>query len=132
MQIDPRRVREAGREVYGRDIYSREAHERGPYQEGRTGIRLPEDREPLPDDRHPGLWILTAVLLVIGLALIVLLSLPKNNSVRIKAADAVRVVTSPIENLVERKKQEPARIDGPLPPALLWTGFAWLTKTAWR
>jgi hypothetical protein len=112
MKIDPRRMREAGREAYGREIYSREAHERGPYQEGRTGIRLPEDREPLPDDRHPGLWILTAVLLVIGLALIVLLSLPKNNSVRIKAADAVRVVTSPIENLVERKKQEPARIDG--------------------
>ena len=112
MKIDPRRLREAGREVYGRDIYSREAHERGPLQEGRTGIRLPEDREILTDDRHPGLWILTALLLVIGLAVIVLLSLPKNNSVRIKAADAVRVVTSPIENLVERKKQEPARIDG--------------------
>ena len=112
MKIDPRRLREAGREVYGRDIYSREAHERGPLQEGRTGIRLPEDRELLTDDRHPGLWILTALLLVIGLAVIVLLSLPKNNSVRIKAADAVRVVTAPIENLVERKKQEPARIDG--------------------
>lgn len=112
MKIDPRRLREAGREVYGRDIYSREAHERGALQKGRTGIRLPEDREILTDDRHPGLWILTALLLVIGLAVIVLLSLPKNNSVRIKAADAVRVVTSPIENLVERKKQEPARIDG--------------------
>ena len=112
MKIDPRKLREAGREVYGRDIYSREAHERGALQDGRGRIRLPEDRESPQGDRHPGLWIITAVLLVIGLAVIVLLSLPKNNSIRMQAADTVRVATVPIENLLEQKKQEPARIVG--------------------
>ncbi len=107
------------REAYGREIYSREAHERNMadprtirnIQEDRYGYRLPEDRDPPQSDRHPALWAVTALLLAIGLAAVILLSLPKNDSIRKQASEAVGKITAPLENLLAQKNIEPARID---------------------
>ncbi len=111
---DPRYSRE-----YGREIYSREAHERDPrdprsirnIQELQYGGRQAESREPGSGRNHPVLWIITALLLIAGLAAVILLSLPADNSLRKQAAEAVGNVTAPLENLLERKNADPARID---------------------
>ena len=108
-----------GRESYGRDIYSREAHERDPrdprnlrmMQEGRYGIRMPGEREPERSKSHPVMWTITALLLIVGLAAVILLSLPEGNSLRMKATDAVGAVTGPVEDLLERTNRGPARIE---------------------
>ena len=107
------------REAYGREIYSREAHERNQgnppavrnFQGDRYGYRLPEDRDPAGSGRHPVLWTITVLLLVIGLAAVVLMCLPKNDSIRKQASEAVGKVTAPLEELLARKNIEPARID---------------------
>ncbi len=111
---DPRYARE-----YGREIYSREAHERDPrdprrirnLQEMRYGGRQAENREVRSGRRHPVLWIITALLLVAGLAAVILLALPTDNSLRQQAADAAGKVAAPLENLLERKNSDPVRID---------------------
>lgn len=111
-------AREA-REAYGREIYSREAHERNQgdprtvrnIQGDRYGYRLPEDRDPPEGKRHPVLWAVTVLLLAVGLAAVILLSLPKNDSIRKQASEAVGNITAPLEDLLARKNIEPARID---------------------
>ncbi len=108
-----------GREAYGRELYSREAYEKTPgdprnirtEQEGPYGIRLPEDRKPGTGRKHPVMWAVTALLLLVGLATVILLSLPKNNLLRKQASEAAGNITAPLENLLERKNQDPVRID---------------------
>ena len=46
------------------------------------------------------------LLLVIGLAAVVLMCLPKNDSIRKQASEAVGKVTAPLEELLARKNIE--------------------------
>ena len=125
MSQDPRLrqgLRDSGRSNrvnYGREIYSREAHERdlrdpGIFripQEERRGARLPEDRNQRGSRSHPVMWTITLLLLVIGLTAVVLLQLPKNNSLRMQASKTVGNLVIPLENVLLKKNPEPARIE---------------------
>ena len=111
--------RKYSREVYGRETYSREAHERDPRDpanfrittESRYGERLSGERNQRGSRNHPVLWVITSLLLVIGLAAVALLLLPKNNSLRTQASKAVGSITAPLENALLKKNPEPARIE---------------------
>ena len=111
---DFRSAGEYSREGYGRDIYSREAHVRDPrdprnipnMQDGRYGVRLPGDRDVPAAKKHPVLWGITALLLVVGLAAVILLLLPKDSTLRDQASDTVGKLTAPLETLLENKSKE--------------------------
>ena len=121
MSPDPGTIQAAreARKAYGREIYSREAHEREPENSGnirniqgdRYNFRMPGEREPGKGRSHPVMWTVTALLLIIGLAAVILLSLPKNNSIRKQASEAVGKITAPLEDVLTRRNTEPARID---------------------
>ena len=111
--ITPRQARE----VYGQETYAYEP--RDPRRIGvMPGVRYedPRPENPRPENspdrqgkKHTVLNIAAAALLALGLLLTVLLCLPAGNSVRTAAADIVRKVTDPVENIIRRK--DPARID---------------------
>ncbi len=111
--------RKYSREIYGRQMYSREAHERDAKDpagfrftaEGPQGSRLSGGKKPKDRKSHPVMWTVTSLLLVIGLAAVILLLLPKTNSLRTQASKAVGNLTAPLENALLKKNPEPARID---------------------
>ena len=111
--------RKYSREIYGRQMYSREAHERDAKDpagfrftaEGPQGSRLSGGKKPKDRKSHPVMWTITSLLLVIGLAAVILLLLPKTNSLRTQASKAVGNLTAPLENALLKKNPEPARID---------------------
>ena len=132
MNLHPRTARDEARELqapreygrdagngraYGREVYGQEEYEmktRNPgkiraYPGNRYGL-LPEERKPQPAKRHPVMWMLTALLLVIGLALVVLLSLPEDHTVRRQAENAAKTIAEPVAELLNRKNREPDRI----------------------
>lgn len=108
-----------GRETYGREVYGeRDSYGRDPRDPRRIGV-MPEARyatrtapeSEKPAKKSPAMWILTAVLLLIGAAIVLVMSLPKDNAIRTNAEGIAKSVTAPVENLLNPQKKEPARID---------------------
>ena len=87
---------------YVRDIRSAQEYGRDPRQrDPRAGLRM---------KKHPVLWLIAALLVIIGLALIVILAMPEDNTVRAKAGEIAEGVISPIENLLAAKNPEAEKI----------------------
>ena len=82
------------------------------YPENRYETPAPEDRKTKPaEQRHTVLHVITAVLLVIGLALAVVAAMPENNSMRQQATEIARKVGDPIQKILGGKTAEPARVE---------------------
>ena len=110
-----------GREVYGRDPYgerdpysreSRDPRRIGVMPEARYASRMPQ-QEPAarPPKKSPVMWILTALLLLVGAGLILVMTLPKDNNIRTSAEGIAQNLTAPVQNLLNPQKAEPPRID---------------------
>ena len=84
---------------YVRDIRSAQEYGRDPRQAGVQPGNRPAGRMK----RHRALWIVTAVLLLVGLALVVILSLPEDNALRVKAGEIAGGVVSPVQGLLGGK-----------------------------
>ena len=128
MSMPPRNVQENERparteQEYGRT--TRSAQEYGRYPNPRTAedyvrdIRSAQEygREPgAPREmpvrvkRHPVPWIIALLLVLAGLALVVVLSLPEDNALRERAGAIAGSVVSPVENLLGAKDPEAERI----------------------
>ena len=109
-----RNTRGNGRETGGRQAYERDPREIGrvrAFPEDRYGVRMPEEQQEPVQERHPVMWSVTALLLVIGLALAALLSLPEDNTLRVQAEGAAKSIAGPVQSLLGRKGPEAARID---------------------
>lgn len=81
-------------------------------QENRFAPRRAEERPPFRQvKRHPILWTITTLLLAAGLAAVLLLILPEDHFLRASAAEIVRKITVPVEEILTQRTVEPARID---------------------
>ena len=118
MNLNPRTASDYVRDIRNAQEYGRNPAAQ-PQQQSRgdfgASTMLPED-QPIRDRRkkyaqkHPVTWVIVGILLVIGLALTILLSLPEDNSIRKTAADAARTITQPIQGFLE-KREAPVRIE---------------------
>ena len=107
MNLPPRTSQE-----YVQDIRTAQEH-RGLREipDSRYSVLRMDDRLPEQHGRrHPVMWGLTTLLLVVGLLLVIFLALPEGNGLRERAADLARTVTSPVKGLLE-KKAEPIRFE---------------------
>lgn len=98
-----------GRKIYGQESYSREP--RNPekiraFPATRNQIHSPEENSFEREKRHPVLTLISWLLLAIGLLLVVLLILPKDNSIRTGAENIAKTVTGPVTNLLNREPEE--------------------------
>lgn len=127
MSMPPRNVQEQGRPVRGEQEYARTARAPQDYtrnprtaqdyvrdirnaQEYGRDPRQPRESANFKTKKHPMLWIIAAVLVVIGIALVVILSMPEDNAIRMKAGEIAGSVVSPVENLLSSKDTEAEKI----------------------
>ena len=89
---------------YVRDIRSAQEYGRDPRLMG------PGDRAPVRAKKHPVLWMIAGLLVLIGLALIVINTLPEDNGVRMRTGEFAAKVISPVENLFGKKTPENEKI----------------------
>lgn len=113
MNLNPRTAQE-----YVQDIRSAQEYGQAPQDPrdprlsrnggaGRHTAELQPVRQP---KRKTGLWILTAILLLAGLALIVVMGLPEENAIRMRAAEIAEKVAEPAKSLLGARTEVPAQI----------------------
>jgi len=112
---NPRAASDSGRnprtaQDYVRDLRSAQEYGRDPRDPRPMGARLPEDRPPRRAKRQPLIWILTGLLLAAGVLLVVVMNLPEDNALRVKASEIAGSIAAPVQGIFGKNDANTQRI----------------------